>query len=131
MQTAWSNPDKERDRQLPKAAYLLLSRVIEPKIISSQSLKIRLSFRYSFMKTECFLPILQNRRAKGLTRLKNWVSLNYGKKKISDQNSNYLVKTECNPTFDFKNQYPLVKIRANLEVGTSKKLKFSKFDLTP
>ena len=31
------------------------------------------------MEAEWFLPILQNRRAKGLRKLKNLVSLNYGK----------------------------------------------------
>ena len=38
--------------------------------------------------------------------------------------------TEGNPTFDFKNWYPLVKIRANIENGTTQKSKLSKFNLT-
>ena len=56
------------------------SSVIQQKKISRESPKIRLSFRYSFMEAEWFLPILQNHRAKGLRRLKNWVSPNYSKK---------------------------------------------------
>ena len=47
-----------------------------------------------------------------------------------DQNSNYLVKTECNLTLNFENWCTLVRIRANLEVDTSQKLKFSKSYLT-
>ena len=54
--------------------------VIQPKQFSRESPKIRLSSGYLFMEAEWFLPILQNCRAKGLRRLKNWVSLNYGNK---------------------------------------------------
>ena len=68
--------------QQPKNLHLfkyqncILNRVIQQKKISSQSPKIRLSFRYSFMEAEWFLPILQNRRAKGLRRCKKQVSAN-------------------------------------------------------
>ena len=44
-----------------------------------------------------------NRWERGIRRLKNWVSLNYGKNRNSNQNSNCLVKTEGNLTFDFQN----------------------------
>ena len=46
------------------------------KKFSSQSPKIRMSFWYSFMEAEWFLPILQNHRAKGLRRCKKLVSAN-------------------------------------------------------
>ena len=58
----------------------LISSVIQHKKISRESPKFRLSFRYSFIEAKWLLPILQNRRAKGLTRLKNLVCLNYNKK---------------------------------------------------
>ena len=48
--------------------------VIQPKKISRESPKIRLSFRYSFMEAEWFLSILQNHRAKGLRRCKKQMS---------------------------------------------------------
>ena len=59
-----------------RSYWALCISVIQPKKFSRESPKIRLSFRYLFMEAEWFLPILQNRRARGLRRCKKQVSAN-------------------------------------------------------
>ena len=52
------------------------------------------------MEAEWFLPILQNRRAKGLRRLKNWVSRNYSTKSFGLK-FKLLSKNWMQPNFGF------------------------------